>query len=134
MSGSKEDLFWLAFAVLVFGFLALSFIFTSLGFGSARGQSTYTGYVVDAEIDKGLLFRTSTVHLKTHPRASAVEEFCLPTDEFEKQASTYLQDQQRVKVTYSRPYWVHPMTCSGGLSLVRSFEEVEPVEGDSVSE
>lgn len=82
---------------------------------------------MDAELDKGMLFRTSTVHLKTHPRSSVVEEFCLPTDELERKASTYLQEQQRVEVTYSRPYWVNPKTCNGGISLVQSFEEVEPV-------
>jgi hypothetical protein len=100
---------------------------TVLGFGSMRGESTYTGYVVDAEIDKGLIFRTSTVHMKTHPRSSAVEEFCLPTGEFEEEAEQALQDQEPVSVTYSRPLWVNPMTCDGGLSIVQSFGEAEEV-------
>lgn len=96
-----------------------------------RGESTYTGYVVDTEIDKGLIFRTSQVKMKTHPRSSAVEAFCLPTEEFEEQAIQSLQDQEPVTVTYSRPLWVNPMQCDGGLSIVKSFSEAEEVSGVS---
>lgn len=84
--------------------------------------------MVDTEIDKGLVFRTSQVHLKTHPRSSTVEEFCLPTTDLEQQAQGYLTQEQKVTVTYSRPLWVNPMTCDGGLSLVKSFEDATGVK------
>ena len=74
-------------------------------------------------MDKGLIFRTSQVHLKTHPRSSAVEEFCLVNEQQEQKAEEYLRNQQKVTVTYSRPFWVNPFTCEGGLSIVKSFNE-----------
>lgn len=92
-----------------------------------RGESTYTGYVVDTEIDRGIVFRTSQVYLKTHPRSSAVEAFCLNSDDLEQKAQDYLNDEQKVTVTYSRPLWVNPMNCEGGLSIVQSFEEASGV-------
>ena len=93
-----------------------------------RGESTYTGYVVDTEIDKGIAFRTSQVHLKTHPRSSSVEEFCLTNETLEQNAQQYLEEEQKITVTYSRPLWVNPFTCEGGLSVVKSFEEASGVE------
>lgn len=41
-------------------------VFGFFGFGQAHGESTYTGYVVDAEIDRGYIFRTSTAHMEAH--------------------------------------------------------------------
>lgn len=113
-----------AIAVVLIG----AFVFTSMGFGSARGESTYTGYVVDTEIDKGLIFRTSQVHLKTHPRSSSGEEFCLTTEQHEQEAKEYLQNQQKVTVTYSRPLWVSPFSCEAQLSVLQNFNESSGVE------
>ncbi|WP_276273626.1 hypothetical protein [Haloarcula litorea] len=83
--------------------------------------------MVDTEIDKGFIFRTSQVHLKTHPRSSAVEEFCLVSDKQEQKAEQYLRNQQKVTVTYSRPLWVSPFTCDAQLSIVKSFNETSGV-------
>ena len=96
-----------------------------LGMATPRSESTYTGYVVDVEYEKGLLFKNTQIHLKTHPRSSAVENFCviIPEDEqFVQTARDALIDQQRVAVTYERPFYVNPGQCAGGSSLVKDIE------------
>lgn len=96
-----------------------------MGISSMRAESTYTGYVVDVEHDKGVLFRTSQIHLKTHPRSSAVEEFCIhPSNEKEQleKARQYLQQGEKVDVTYHRPLYVSHWQCEAGLSLVDSLD------------
>jgi hypothetical protein len=108
------------------GILAILFIgpiaFSVSGIGSVRGQSTYTGVIVDTEIDKGIFFRPSTAHLKTHVRASLHESFCLPTGELEQKAMQYQKQGQKVRITYSRPLWVSPTECERSLSLVREMK------------
>jgi hypothetical protein len=66
--------------------------------------------------------------LKTHPRSSAVEEFCLTNNKMEKQAKQFLRDEQKITVTYSRPLWVNPFKCEATLSIAKSFQESSGVE------
>lgn len=65
--------------------------------------------------------------MKTHPRSSQVKEFCFVNQSMEEKAMQYLEEGQKVTVTYSRPLWVNPMTCEGGLSIVNTFEEADGV-------
>lgn len=112
-------------AIVVLAGVLLFSVFGFFGFGQARGESTYTGYIVDTEIDRGYIFRTSTAHLKTHFRSSAHEAFCLPTDKMAQRAKELQAAEQKVQITYSRPVWVSPATCDGGLSLIREINAVE---------
>lgn len=116
-----EFRFWAA----VLGLFLFVSVIGYTGISAARGESTYTGYIVDTEINKGILFRTSTAHLKTHFRSSAHESFCLPTEELAQQAKQFQREEQKVRITYSRPLWVPPTKCDGGLSLIRDITPVD---------
>ena len=110
--------------IVIAGVLLFS-VFGFFGFGQARGESTYTGYIVDTEIDRGYIFRTSTAHMKTHFRSSAVESFCLQTEELEQRAKELQAAEKKVRITYSRPLWVSPAQCDGGLSLIKDITVVK---------
>lgn len=109
--------------VVLAGFLLFS-VFGFFGFGSAHGESTYTGYIVDTEIDRGYIFRTSTAHVKTYFRSSASESFCLQTNDLEQRAKELQAAEKKVQITYSRPFWVSPARCNGGLSLIHDITVV----------
>jgi len=111
---------WVVLLLFIVGGAVATQIF---GVGTPRGQSTYTGYVVDAEIDKGIVFRPSTIHLKTDQQASSVEEFCLVNKEQEDKARQLSRNQTQVTVTYSRPLAVPIWKCQSGLSIVESIED-----------
>jgi hypothetical protein len=115
-------IFWAAVIVI---FLFVTVGTSVLGIGAARGESTYTGYIVDTEIDKGFVFRPSTAHMKTHVRASTHESFCLPTDQMEQQAMEFQEQEQKIRITYSRPVFVSPTKCDNSVSLVQAMEPVE---------
>lgn len=118
--GISEVGFWLSVAVACIVVFSL-FAFVLSGTGSMRSQSTYTGYTVDVVEDKGLIFRPTWVNVKTHPRSSSHERFCiLPRDEAAhlptfRQA---LRDGARVEITYHRPLWVYPGDCSSDMAIV----------------
>ena len=114
----SEGKVWLGILAL----LVVLYVIGQAGFGDARGESLYTGYVVDTEVDKGVIFRTTTVHLKTNLDASSVESFCVkpePEEDLLENLQEHQRNQDKVQIEYSRPYWVSPFGCSSGLSLVR---------------
>ncbi|WP_042666111.1 hypothetical protein [Haloferax sp. ATB1] len=96
------------------------------GVGSARAPSDYGGYVVDVEEDRGMLLRTTQIKMKTHPRSSSVETFCVVDGDDEKLATarSALRNESRVTVEYHRPLWVPPWECQPGTSLVDDVEVV----------
>lgn len=92
-----------------------------LGIGSQRGESQYTGYVVDVVDDKGIVFKPSWVNVKTHPRSSSHEQFCILTedkDDFLPVLRDALHEGHRVSITYERPLWVDPKECDQTHSIV----------------
>lgn len=98
---------------------------STLGVSSARGESQYTGVVVDVEEDKGLVFRTSQAHVRTDERASQTETFCVHPDSKEEQIPdlrSALNDQTRVTITYERPRVVPIWTCESGTSIITNIE------------
>lgn len=113
----KNALF-IAGLVLVGGMILAGY----LGVGEPRGESTYTGYVVDVEHDRGYIFRTSQLMIKTDTESSIAETFCLNSEQDVENAKTYLEDQEKIQVEYSRPLWVNPFQCQSGLSIVNNME------------
>lgn len=103
--------------VLIVGFTVASF----LGLGTPRSPSEYSGVAVDVEYEKGIVLKTTQIHLKTHPQASSVETFCVLTPEDDAIVEEFrgaLQNGDRVTVHYSRPLIVSPWDCESGLSTV----------------
>lgn len=99
----------------------LAIIVALTGFGSIRGQSEYTGHVVDVVEDKGVVFRPTWVNMKTDPRSSDIQQYCvLPDDEREILPEFYdaMESGDRVTVTYERPLWVNPNDCNGSQSII----------------
>lgn len=113
---------WMVLGFLVLGLIAISMITGYLGIGEPRGDSTYTGTVVDVEHNRGFIFRTSQVMVKTDQRSSVAEEFCLPTEEKVQKAKEFLSSGDQITVQYNRPLYVNPFTCDSSLSVVRSME------------
>lgn len=105
-------------AVIIVGWAAF-------GISQVRSPSVYTGQVVDIEVDKGILFRTSQVHLKTHLRSSDSQTFCIHPDNQDEQVQILrdaLRNESRVSIEYSRPLWVPINDCDVGLSIVGRIE------------
>lgn len=102
-------------------------IISMMGFGSARAPSEYTGVVADAEIDRGIVFRTSQARVKTDAESSTFEEFCIP-DGYEARFRELATTQEKVTITYSRPLIVPKWKCQNGLSIVQDVQEVESKE------
>lgn len=103
-----------------------AFIFAMTpGAGTPRGESQYTGVVVDTEYESGLIFKNTIVHLKTNPRSSESEKFCvaIPEDSgLYDDLNEALRNGTRVTVTYSRGYYESPSTCFSDHSMVRAVE------------
>lgn len=126
MTNPEEEDFIVGVIVIGLAIIALIAVaFAMPGTGTPRESSTYTGYVVDVEYEKGYIFENTKVLMKTHPRSSEHEEFCVivPDDrEIVETARTALVNQTRVTVEYSRPLYVNPMHCFYDHSLVRTME------------
>ena len=106
-------------AIVVIG----AVLFFATGIGSVRGESTYSGEVVDLENQKGMIVQTSQVHMKTDATSSSSETFCVHPDNRE-QMDTLRQaasSGQQITVTYERPLYVSPMECEGGTSIVKNI-------------
>lgn len=106
--------------------LILAVVVGSLGgVSAARGESAYTGQVVDLENERGLVFQTTQVHLKTDSQASSSEVFCVhpdSRDEHFDELREAASSGDRVTITYSRPYVVPIWQCQSGTSIVRDVE------------
>lgn len=104
-----------------------------LGLSTVRGQSDYTGYVVDMEYEKGIVFKTTQVKMKTHPRSSEHETFCVKVPDNGHQVDALreaLAEQRRIRVEYSRPLYVPVWECDTGLSIVRDIEAVNETQAE----
>lgn len=112
--------------IAIFG-LTIVMIVSMMGIGSMRAPSEYTGVVADAEIDRGIVFRTSQARVKTDAEASTFEEFCIP-DGYESRFRELAKTQQKVTITYSRPLIVPKWKCQNGLSIVQDVQEVKGSE------
>lgn len=111
-------------AVIVGGLLA--------GLAPPTEESTYTGYVVDAEVDRGFIFRTTTIHMKTHPRSSVLERFCvLESNENSQldQLRQSLYDQTRLRITYTRPAYVGIWDCNAHTTIIENIEIANKTSG-----
>lgn len=118
----KVDYALIAAAVVIGG---LILFFMLPGVGTPRGESQYTGVVVDTEYESGFVFKNTIIHLKTNPRSSESETFCIaiPDDQaMYEQLNDALRNGTRVTVTYSRGIVENPFDCMMDHSLVRSVE------------
>lgn len=115
------------FAALVVIMVVGSGCYGFLGAGVPRSESTYTGYVVDVEYEKGILFKNTKLLMKTHPRSSAVEQFCvkIPQDKqiYEKGRQALI-NQERVTIEYERNFWENPEHCMADASIVQDITVV----------
>lgn len=116
-------------AVLLVGVaaLAITLVVSGVlisGFGSSRAESQYTGQVVDIENEKGVVLQTTQANLKTNPRSSEHETFCIHPDNREQlqPLRESLRNGQRVTITYDRPLYVPVWTCKGGTSIITDIE------------
>lgn len=97
------------------------------GVGEIRGESQYTGHVIDVVEDKGLIFRPNWINMKTNPRSSDIQSYCIrPSDENSLLPQMYeaMEQGHRVTVSYSRPLWVNPHTCRSSDAILHSVEVV----------
>lgn len=113
---------------LISGVIFVLFVGGSIivgGVGDQRATSQYTGEVVDLENERGVLLRTTQVHLKTDAQASSSETFCV-IDENRDEQLPVLRDAARnghtVTVTYERPLYVPLWECEKDTSIIRDVE------------
>lgn len=96
-----------------------------MGFGSPRSESQYTGYIVDTENESGLIFKNTSIYLKTNPRSSEAEVFYLEmpgSEEMLEKARTALREQRRVTVWYERGIFENPSDAYANHSLLTDIE------------
>lgn len=107
------------------GTVTLAGLAGCLGIGTPRSESSYTGYIVDNEYQKGLIFANTKILLKTHPTSSENEEFFIkiPGDEdlYDK-AEQALREQRRVTVTYRRSFFENPFDAFSNASIATDIE------------
>lgn len=113
---------WMILGGLFLAFVVISAVGGITGLGTPRGESVYTGYVVDVEDDKGLIFRTSQALVKTDQESSVAEQFCLDDESDVEAAKEFLQNGEKVDIEYSRGVWVNPFDCQSELSVTNSIE------------
>lgn len=113
-------------AVYGLAILLVVFVVGSLGagLGDKRSESAYTGNVVDIENERGLLFVTTQVHVKTDRRSSKAETFCVHPDNRDQLVTLRegLHTDSRVTITYERPRYVPVWTCEQGTSIITDVE------------
>jgi hypothetical protein len=118
---------WTILGFIILGFFLSSVILGYMGISTPVGESSYTGVIVDVEHNRGYIFRTTQVYMKTDATASAVETFCVKADSqpelFESVKKNY-QDGEKVTVDYDRPIWVSPFKCQSGHSVINSVNPV----------
>lgn len=104
--------------------VVLPLCYVGMGLGTARAPSEYTGYVVDVEEDRGPpLLRTTQLKVKTHPRSSTTETFCVAQDSEVVLETAYdaMGNQTRVTIDYERPFFVPRQQCQPQTSLVQNI-------------
>jgi len=125
--------FWMKLAA---GAVVVLLVLAAMGYGVAglgvkRGQSEYTGHVVDVVEDRGVVFTPSWANMKTSPRSSDIQSFCItPAREDELVPKFYeaMKDGGRYTVTYERPLWVSPSTCRNEDAIVTDIQPVNSTE------
>lgn len=113
---------WILGIVLIIGFLGFG-IASAAGLSNARAPSEYSGHVVDVEQDRGTVFRTTQLNMKTHPQASSSETFCIQDgdEEILETAKNATRNNDRVTIEYSRPYFVWIGDCESDTSIVQDI-------------
>lgn len=102
-------------------------IYGSMGLGQQRAESQYTGHVVDVVEDKGYILTPTWVNMKTDPRSSDQQSYCIkPEDQDELLPKFYaaMESGDRYTVTYERPLWVSPNHCKDGDAIITGIEKV----------
>lgn len=115
------DWFIVLLVTIAVVFVLIIALLMTPGIGTPRDTSEYTGYVVDTEYEKGFIFANTKVHLKTNPRSSEHETFCVavPADEAQfRELQDAAVNQQRVTVTYERGIYEDPFDCFYDDSMV----------------
>lgn len=96
-----------------------------MGFGYPRSESEYTGFILDTEVESGIIFKNTHIHVKTSPRSSQSEDFYLrmPQDsEMLEKAQRALQEQRRVTITYERGLFENPTDAFDDHSVATHIE------------
>jgi len=117
-------------AVIVGGLVAVVLliavmVFATMGLGTPVGESTYTGQIVNAQSDKGMVFKVDTVTARTGDDASVDEEFCVLEESLLEDSKRFVGTGERVEIAYERPLWLSPTDCESG-SVIMS--DVSPAE------
>lgn len=121
---------WLVVALVLIALIVGS-VYLVKGFGEKRGQSEYTGHVVDVVEDKGVIFSPTWVNMKTNPRSSDIQSYCiLPSDEEELLPKFYtaMEDGDRYTVEYQRPLYVNPHQCRNSDAIITDIRAVNQTE------
>lgn len=117
----------MGFLMLAMLLLIVGAIAGVLGLDSMRAPSEYTGQVIDVEHNKGIVFRTTQLRMKTHVRSSEIETFCIHERNMPGQledARQALATGERIRVEYERPLFVWVGECKPGTSIVTNIEFV----------
>ena len=112
--------------VLSLGILFLAAIVLAIAQLAVPIQTgTYTGQVIDYSHQRGIIFKTNDLTTKTHERSSAREDWCVPDDQPELVEKVRAIDEgDRIELEYSRPLWIWPDTCQGGLKVIDEIHVV----------
>lgn len=123
---AKNIAFW-GVIILVSVLILSVIIYGALGVGERRGQSQYTGHVVDVVEDKGLILQPTWTNMKTDPRSSDIQSYCITPDREDELLPKFynaMEDGDRYTVTYHRPLWVNPNHCDSGDAIITDIQPV----------
>jgi len=96
-----------------------------LGFAQPIESGTYEGQKIDYSHQRGLIFQTNDLTTKTNDRSSTTEDWCVPdnNDALVQQVRN-IEEGEYVRIEYTRPLWIWPDTCQGGLKVITDIETV----------
>lgn len=113
--------------LIVLGVIAIigSAVFGIMGFATPISSGTYEGEKIDYTHQRGLLFQTNDLTTKTNERSSQREDWCVPDDNQQLVTDVRaIKQGDTVQITYTRPLWVWPGTCEGGLKIITDITPV----------
>jgi hypothetical protein len=117
--------FGLLIGALIFTIILL--ILAVLGFGIPVAESNYSGDVADIQDNRGIIWETSSVEIKTDSEATEPVTFCIApgdTSEFIPMLRYAQEENLRVTVTYDRGYFEPPWKCGKGSDRVLTDVEI----------
>lgn len=93
-------------------------------------SGTYEGQTIDYSHQRGIIFQTNDLTTKTHERSSQREDWCVPDNRPELVDKVRNIDEgSEVRIEYSRPLWIWPDTCKGGLKVIEDIEVTNSTGG-----